>query len=64
MLNTHISITVAACSIQLNLQIVVTQCPVDQAEFTMEFLKYARVPQSLAEELIEKDRQKIEEEKR
>lgn len=35
-----------------------------KAEFTMEFLKYARVPQSLAEELIEKHRQKIEEEKR
>jgi elongation factor G len=34
-----------------------------KAEFTMEFLKYARVPQTLAEELMEKHRQKIEEEK-
>ncbi|HAV41285.1 MAG TPA: elongation factor G, partial [Acidobacteria bacterium] len=35
-----------------------------KAEFTMEFLKYARVPQNLAEELMEKHRQKIEEEKK
>ncbi|HNT00568.1 MAG TPA: elongation factor G [Candidatus Saccharicenans sp.] len=34
-----------------------------KAEFTMEFLKYARVPQTLADELMEKHRQEIEKEK-
>jgi len=34
-----------------------------KAEFTMEFLKYSRVPQNLAEELMEEHRQEIEKEK-
>ncbi|MDD8020882.1 MAG: elongation factor G [Acidobacteriota bacterium] len=35
-----------------------------KAEYTMEFLKYARVPQNLADDLMEKHRQQIEEEKK